>query len=271
MSSGQFATHIQVNEELRSCKELSKGFFDHSNCKEICSYDYTVQVYDGIKEWCFICKNCDWYETSRFNYDGWMGGEFLPDDLIIKKYPNRCSECNIEYCRWKRGKDWGDKFLSVFSWKRHRFPKMLTFGMPGVKYVNDLIDYRAKLRRGFNNLRKAKFWTDNVDGGMWFYEITSNIVENQCTLDGTSFPSGIETGTLNPHMHCLILSPNKIDMTLLNQELLSRGLGYGDIQPPPQHATTRSAFNYFLSYMKKETQLEGRNRGSFGIMRGVKK
>ena len=265
--TSQFTTHIQVNEELRSCRNLSKGLFDHTRCTDICSYEYANQVMDGIKKWCFICKNCEYYETDNIDWRGWIGGEII-EPSKIKKYPKRCQTCNIEYCRWKRGKDQGDKFLDRFSWKRHRFPKMFTFGMPGVKHVNDLIDYRAQLRTGFNNLRKSKFWTKNVDGGMWFYEVTTNIVENQSTLDGSSFPSGILTGTLNPHMHCLLLTPNKIDMSRMNDELLSRGLGRGHIQAPPEQQTTRAALGYFLNYMKKDTQLDGRNRGSFGILRG---
>ena len=75
-------------------------------------------------------------------------------DTIINEhngveYPeNRCSDHNIEYCKWKRIRNTKRKFKKLFNYKRHRFIKMITFGLPGNKITNNQVIGKKKTKIG---------------------------------------------------------------------------------------------------------------------------
>lgn len=166
--------------------------------------------------------------------------------------------------------------------------KMLQFsGHRETMLLKDLSQGRAHLISGFNNLRKSVFWKKHVDGGAWFYEYTTDASDQYVTIDCLDGPSDIGTKpetitwtigdhtTVHPHLHCLILSPKKIPMPLLNQELRNRGLGDAWVTVPKDKngniieddkMSINRALGYALKYLDKNIQIDGRNRGTFGSL-----
>ena len=190
--------------------------------------------------------------------------------------------------RWKRTDRLRRKILLKFDYRRHMCIKMLTISLHRDTLLReDLAEQRAHGLRRFHNLRKSKFWKAHVDGGVWFYEVTTNTSDETLTIDCPDIPTdlGLEfetitwsTGrhtTVHPHLHCLLLSPKKIPMNLLNHELRSRELGDAWITVPKDRdgniidddkVSIKQALGYALSYVKKKDQEDGRNRGTFGTL-----
>lgn len=215
------------------------------------------------------------------------------------QYPEyRCREHNIQFCKHKRIKKTKIKFKNKFDYKRHKFIKMLTFGLPGEKTTtNEIVDtiikqpfirkeysklqyiqeatdirecerdherWRTELRSRFNKLRRDKWWNKHVDGGIWFYEtvLTENGDEGDMKI--------------HPHFHCMILGPKNLagqnkDFNELNDLFEKHGLGKPSVSVAKNkdgktiNASLDSSLWYLTNYLKKQEHSEGKNRGSFGI------
>ena len=271
MPTGQLGPNIQVNEKVH-CSALSLGHLNHGDCGSKCRHPYTYQIMDGVRDWAFVCDQCDFYWDKC-------------SDRVV--HPKRCSDCNKDFMRWKRTKLWINKLVNNFDYKRHRFPKMITFALPGKKHFNSVSHYRSEMTKRFNRLRKRKFWKKYVDGGFWFFECTLKRSEDENplypTMDDTQSEivrdfrsTGSHNYQLHPHFHCLILGPKKIPLELLNQELSSLGFGRANITVPRDkngnlvHCARREdligVIGYATNYLKKPGQFEGRNRGAFGCL-----
>ena len=250
---------------------------------------YYQILFEDDLDWCFFGKK----NTCTC-------GLYLDDFSGIPIFPMRCPGHNTEFMTWKRTAALRDKIIKVFDYKRHMFIKMLTISLHRSKLLlDDLPEQRTHGLRAFHNLRKSLFWKKHVDGGVWFYESTFHCSDEKSTVDRPndgwvdSLPDVALRGqqlrtrrinwnigthtTAHPHLHCLVLSPKKIPMDLLNQELGSRGLGDAWITVPKdkegniikdENMSIKKALGYALSYVKKQTQEDGRNRGTFGCLYG---
>ena len=240
---------------------------------------YYQILFEEDREWCFFGK------TSACSCQ-----HYLDQGSGIPIYPKRCAGHNKKYMRWRRKRDLRVKILDLFDWRRHMCIKMLEFSLHReTVYLEDLAEQRAHGLRRFKNLRKSKFWKEHVDGGVWFYEFTDNTSDETVTIDCPDGPTdlGLETGTItwdigthttvHPHVHCLLLSPKKIPMDLLNAELKKRDLGHAFVTvPKDRHGniidddkmSVNMGLGYALKYVEKDIQANSRNRGTFGTLHG---
>ncbi len=211
-------------------------------------------------------------------------------------YPKRCSDHNREFMKWKRIKKTRRKFKKKFKKDRHRFIKMLTFGIPGDKLTtneatkwipfkgqeyNYQVDHklwRTELRSRFNKLRRDPWWKKHVDGGIWFYEtvLTEIDSKNQMTFDEQECEMNDIRMKIHPHFHCMILGPKNLAGPLRNFEELNNlfekhGLGKPSVSVARNkngkaiNASLNKSLWYLTNYLKKQEHAEGINRGSFGI------
>jgi len=192
----------------------------------------------------------------------------ITDSAGGRWWPLRCKECNIEMKRWQRRKQWRERFEDRFNYKRHRFYKFLAFSIAGKKDFTDLIDYRRLLVERFNKVRRTAIWKKHIDGGMWFFEVTTTSGV-QDDLEEGCFHAEV---SINPHMHVIVMGPKLIPIQELSDEFKKHGLGNLDVsrsrdergrycRPSPEQA-----LGYLLGYLKKDDQLQGRNRQTFGNM-----
>lgn len=193
----------------------------------------------------------------------------ISDALGSKWWPLRCKSCNIEMKRWQRRRAWADRFAERFDFKRHRFYKFLTFGLPGNKTWDSLVDYRQQLVNNFNVVRRSSFWKKHVDGGMWFFEVTASSGVQDDLEEGCMDEPEVK---INPHFHCIILGPKKVPLSQLSDLFEKNNLGSPHFSASRGgdgrycHPTPENALGYLLGYLKKDSQTEGRNRQTFGNM-----
>ena len=179
------------------------------------------------------------------------------NDNIENAWPIRCEGHNKELKKWQRIKNTRRKFKKKFKKDRHRFIKMLTFGLPGNKitrnvatnvvkkktgsfndsfgkvntynweqqyeYTDDHKLWRNELRKRFNKLRRDPWWKKHVDGGIWFYETKLTDIDSkvQMTFDGEEREMNDIRMKIHPHFHCMILGPRNLAGT--NKEILEKG------------------------------------------------
>ena len=169
---------------------------------------------------------------------------------------------------WLLSKSYQKKLRKKFNKRRHHHIRMATVGKPGTKIVDSnklesaIISYRQEIVYELYKLRKKKIWKEHVDGGLWFFEYTIDL-------------QGEGKVKVNPHLHLVLLCPKMFPVKQINEyvECLS-GIGLGRFHiSTPRHADGRlkkssasDAINYCLSYLKKDNQLDGKNRSAFGNM-----
>ena len=68
--------------------------------------------------------------------------------------------------------------------------------------------YRSELTSNFHRLRERRIWKSHVDGGMWFFEVTVDVVDD-------------EHVKLNPHLHIILLCSKKFPVSKINRYLNS--------------------------------------------------
>ncbi len=216
------------------------------------------------------------------------------DGIIYPDY--RCREHNRQYLKHKRIRKTKKKFKKLFNKKRHKFIKMLTFGLPGEKITsNKPVDHRSEylygpnisedkmfeqdhktwrteLRSRFNKLRRDKWWKAHVDGGIWFYETV--LTEIEC--DEEQFDENDVQMKIHPHFHVILLGPKNLagperDFQQLNNLFEKHELGKPSVSVArskngnPLNASLNKSLWYLTNYLKKQEHAEGINRGSFGI------
>lgn len=204
--------------------------------------------------------------------------------------------------KWKRIKKTRLKFKKKFKRDRHRFIKMITFGIPGEKittnskteripysdegqgskwkleYNDDHNIWRTELRSKFNKLRRDPWWKKHVDGGIWFYETVLTELESkeQSTFDEQVSEMNDIRMKIHPHFHCMILGPRNLagpgrNFQELNNLFEKHGLGKPSVSVARSkngraiNASLNKSLWYLTNYLKKQEHAEGINRGSFGI------
>jgi len=192
-------------------------------------------------------------------------------------WPERCTDCNKDLQRWKRFNDWFRRLKERFSPTKHQRIRLLSFGMPHEKrttperYAEDAAEYRSELYERFRHLRRRKWWKDTVDGGIAFYEVTTRTADHQkrlceplqvdgCEHDAETLDERIH---IHPHLHVILLS-RFIDLDQVEEELNACGLGSSNVRAINSSAGLKK---YLSKYLKKDNQIEGRNRVTFGIAR----
>ena len=206
--------------------------------------------------------------------------------------PNRCTNCDRDLKRWLRIQKWKRKIIANFDYDKHRFLKFGTVGLPGDKIFpieneDDYIEFRERLTHNFKQLRREPLWKECVDGGMWFFEVTERpipvpadnqvrIIEALVVAEKVHYAPLIVQPTLkkiNPHLHILFFGPKKVPYEELQELCVKHGLGRFKFSKPTDKVGNdimpgiKNALYYTMSYLKKETQVQGRNRDTFGALR----
>lgn len=180
--------------------------------------------------------------------------------------------------KWKR------KIYEAFDYDRHRFLKFGTVGLRGDKIFpidseDDHIEFRERLTHAFRELRKDPLWKKCVDGGMWFFEMTERPIHHYNNWIHEWGPVGKvyeiqpTEKKVNPHLHILWFGPKKIPYEPLQELCAKHGLGRFHFSRPTDRSGNdimpgiSNALGYVMSYLKKETQVSGRNRDTFGALR----
>jgi hypothetical protein len=161
----------------------------------------------------FFCEECEIYDFLLGTVGPLLGTE-NPEYLQQHCRPNRCTRCDRHLKRWQRQANGIEQIKKQFKWSRHKFIKFGTIGMPGTKeFPVELADdqikpYREEIVAKFKLLRRSKVWKDNVDGGKWFFEVTTRTsLEQEHTNDD---PNSIIDVKLNPHGILPIQMPGTI-------------------------------------------------------------
>ncbi len=194
------------------------------------------------------------------------------------KLPDRCKHHDYEYTKWKRNRKMRKKLIKNFDKKRHCIPKMITFGLKGLKHLsnnNDIIDdqstWREELRTKFAKLRRNKWWKDHVDGGIWFYEGKITALDKELLLGENDGHARLK---IHPHFHCIVIGPKNLAGKERNFQELNSLFEEYDLGKPsvtlPKDKTGRpiksihKASWYATKYVTKDNQINGKNRGQFG-------
>ena len=116
-----------------------------------------------------------------------------------------------------------------------------------------------------------KFWRNYLKnhcvGAYRFFEWTENPNVLQLHLDDSD-PTTVNM-RVHPHLHVLVLQEGRtIDITELRSKAIAAGFGEQiDMQWKKDVSGFRS-IDYCLSYVKKDLQVEGRNRQGYGVFHG---
>lgn len=221
----------------------------------------------------FFCENCKVYHMTLGII---IDVNHMNEDDYEHCIPNRCLDCDRELQRWKRQQEGIKQIKKQFKWSRHKFIKFGTIGLPGNKeFPTDFADeqiksYREELVAKFKLLRRTKVWKSSVDGGKWFFEITSRTSLEQMHTDIDRSNSVVNV-KLNPHLHVLFMGPSKMNYEDLQKECKRLQLGRFHFSPIKKGSKFQNALKYISAYLKKDEQTKGVNRGSFGFLQGNKK
>ncbi len=218
----------------------------------------------------FFCFNCEIYENDGYSPTFHTKHTFhqIKDMRICR--PNRCKDCDRELARWKRCQEGVKRWKKKFNYQRHKFIKFSTIGLPGSKqFPIDSCDkaiaaYRQELVYKFKLLRRKPIWKNNVDGGQWFFEVTTRTNTRQMSTNMKS--SEIIDLNLNPHLHIVFMGPSKMDYDEIQKACKSVGLGKMKFSPMKRGTKINNIMKYVYSYLKKDGQFKGINRGTFGFL-----
>ena len=227
------------------------------------------------KPYGFFCSECEIFDKTNYNFIDHNLVEIDKAYLATHCRPNRCLDCDRELARWKREQEGIKQIKKQFVWSRHKFIKFGTLGLPGTKNVpikmsdKEIKKYRENLVAKFKLLRRTKVWKKAVDGGKWYFEVTTRShLEQMHTNDDDN--SVVEV-KLNPHLHILFMGPEKMDYDELQEECSRLDLGKFHFSKQRPGSKFQNAIKYISAYLKKDNQFQGVNRGSFGFLQGNKK
>ncbi|AXH79199.1 MAG: replication protein [Circular genetic element sp.] len=221
----------------------------------------------------FFCKDCEIYDNLLGTVDkpnGWENRDYIRQHCR----PNRCTKCDRELKRWQREMNGIEQIKKQFNWERHKFLKFGTIGLAGSKeFPIDMAEdqikpYREELVAKFKILRRKPIWKDCVDGGKWFFEVTTRTHVTQKQLDDGEYTVSVK---LNPHLHILFMGPKKINYDQLQLACKKVGLGKFHFSKSTSGTKFQNVLRYISGYLKKDNQFQGVNRGSFGFLQGNKK
>lgn len=195
------------------------------------------------------CSNLNLKELNALINEGLLD----MDEIDHPQWPERCTECKMLKRLSDRIKVWQKKFKQRFNPNKHKYIKLLTItlDMDNKRFSDDKEAYisqcREKLRYGFWQMRRTQTWKNCIDGGLWFFEYTTDGISTNC------------------HMHAILLGkylPQKKIVELTTHYNLGKVVW---INADPKKTLDHS-LGYIGHYAKKQYQMNGRNRNGFGSM-----
>ncbi len=223
----------------------------------------------------FFCDECEIYDKTQDCFIDHNLVKIEPEYLQLHCRPNRCHICDRELKRWIREQEGIKQIKKQFNWSRHRFIKFATLGLPGNKNFpvnladNEVKKFREELVAKFKLLRRTATWKKAVDGGKWYFEVTTRSHLEQMHIN-TDEKSVVKV-KLNPHLHILFMGPEKMDYDEIQLECTRLQLGKFHFSKQKPGSKFQNAIKYISAYLKKDNQFQGVNRGTFGFLQGNKK
>lgn len=221
--------------------------------------------------WSTTCGECaDATFPPREHYSG---------QVFEHSYPVRCPPCDKEWSRLRRLLKLKDLVIECHQELRKPAVGFLTLNLKGWEdsYYRsappgELIP-RIKEARSELYSRWGKFWRNYLKkhcvGAYRFFEWTERVDVVQEHLDDSD-PTTIDY-KLHPHLHVLVLQEGRtINISVLREKAEAAGFGNQiDMNWSPS-ARTLGSVDYCLSYVKKDLQIDGRNRQGYGVFHGRK-
>lgn len=228
------------------------------------------------RAWCEEVVHTEPGETYVLDHE-LVDGERIPysilEQKVVKAYPIRCSDCDRESKRIRRLMNLKDLVIREHDKLDRPYVGMLTLNLRGWHdsyyrnaHPDDLVEI-IKLARKELYSRWILFWRNYLKkhcvGAIRFFEWTERTDVVQHHVDDSD-PTTVSM-KLHPHLHIFILQEGRsIDIPELRSKALAAGFGDQiDMQWKP-NASTFSSINYCLSYVKKDLQVDGRNKQTYG-------
>lgn len=230
--------------------------------------DVDIGLWNPIKKtvWPFTCnKLC--VET--------FGG--LDEDGNTRNYPERCKDCNNKKNQYVRMKEMKTKIKERYDITKHTAVGFLTVSLPGGNFdglrqcppkiaVERIIEARKQLYSMWN-----KFWRNwgrkNFAGAIRFFEWTEapHLLQEHLPDD---MPNSEVVRKIHPHLHIMLIQDKHLDIKTIRTKLLNAGFGNQIDMQWRKKCTTFKSIDYCLSYTKKDLQIDGRNRQTYGCLYG---
>jgi hypothetical protein len=231
------------------------------------------------------CQACQIVESLELTNTPRVQIELLPDGtrleyetmIPIYSFPDRCPPCDKEWSRLRRLLKLKDLVIECHQELRKPAVGFLTLNLKGWEdsYYRsappgELIP-RIKEARSELYSRWGKFWRNYLKkhcvGAYRFFEWTERVDVVQEHLDDSD-PTTIDY-KLHPHLHVLVLQEGRsINISELREKAEAAGFGNQiDMNWSPS-ARTLGSVDYCLSYVKKDLQIDGRNRQGYGVFHG---
>ena len=224
--------------------------------------------------WSTTCSQC--IEVVLRACDGHCNNCTHEPDYV---YPDRCPPCDIEWSRLKRLLKLKDLVIECHQELRKPQVGFLTLNLKGWEDARlrsappgELIP-RIKEARKELYTRWGKFWRNYLKkhcvGAYRFFEWTERVDVVQEHLDDSD-PTTVDY-KIHPHLHVLVLQEGRsINISELRDKAQAAGFGNQIDMQWKTHARTLGSVDYCLSYVKKDLQIDGRNRQGYGIFHGRK-
>lgn len=224
---------------------------------------YEIESGEDIPtHWGFTCQECEVHTVRSGTY-------------VMKEWPIRCKKngCEKMKSRYVRAKKMKKRVRKQFKKLKNPHVGFLTLTLPGEYAGRITTDIDVSLLQARRDLYACwtKFWRNylksHCSGAYRFFEWTENPYVVQEHLDDTD-PTTVSL-RVHPHLHVLVLQEGR---TIKIRELRSKAkaAGFGDQIDMQWKKSTDgfSSIDYCLSYVKKDLQMEGRNRQGYGVFHG---
>ncbi len=204
----------------------------------------------------------------------------------IENFYSRCKTCNKEFMTWKRCKAWKRDFKSVWGTLKKRNPKKfktlkfitLTIKNPITEDYRSAEHFKKTILKPWRKFIRRMSRRGIILGGLYAYEYTYDEQDWQGDLDGHTLaiqdnyfgePKLFKpTVSHHPHLHVIAVGPRVPQQELLREWRECCGHQNAGVHIKAIEASG-DALGYITKYITKSAE-SGRNRNSFGIMRGLK-
>ncbi len=210
--------------------------------------------------WGFTCHDCN-------------DPIIIIQSVVMATWPDRCQECEKMKSRHVRAKKMKKRVQKQYDELDNPYVGFLTLTMPG-EYAGRITEsviesvYQARI-----DLYSSwtKFWRNYLKhhcvGAYRFFEWTENPNLLQEHLDDSD-PTTVDM-RVHPHLHVLVLQEGRtINISELREKATNAGFGEQIDMKWKKDVSGFRSIDYCLSYVKKDLQVEGRNRQGYGVFMG---
>jgi hypothetical protein len=225
--------------------------------------------------WAFTCeKYCEPVVYWNIPLEHYNGND---PNFIEKEYPSRCPECNKENLRFKRNMDLKKRIMERYDKELYPWVGFLSISLPGSNYkglrevdpklaTEKILEARKELYLLYNKWWR-NFGKKNFPGAIRFFEWTEAPKLTQEHLED-DMPGTEVVRKIHPHLHVMVFQSEKKDIKEIRESILNAGFGDQIDMQWRADCSTFQSIDYCISYTKKDLQIDGRNRQTYGCLYG---